>query len=64
MLSAALQRHPSIRLLVPLVVGIVLGWYLHIPDLPGLWISFIVSWVAFLVAYLLSKRFPWLFGWI
>ena len=64
MLSAALQRHPSIRLLVPLVVGIVAGWYLHIPDLPGLWISFIVSWVAFLATYLLSKRFTWLFGWI
>ena len=62
MLSTTLQRHPSIRLLVPLVVGIVAGWYLHVPDLSGQWIFFIASWVAVLAAYLLSKRFKWLFG--
>ena len=62
MLSAAIQRHPSIRLLLPLVAGIVMGWYLHISHIEWVCAIALLSWGVLVTERLLSKRFDWLFG--
>lgn len=62
MLSAAIQRHPSIRLLVPLVAGIVMGWYLPISHLEWIWAFIFLSWVILVGVLFLNKRQNWLFG--
>ncbi len=62
MLSAAIQRHPSIRLLLPLVAGIVMGWYLHKSHIEWVCAIALLSWSILVTERLLSKRFDWLFG--
>ena len=62
MLSAAIQRHPSIRLLLPLVAGIILGWYIPISHIEWICAIALLTWVVLVIERLLSKRQNWLFG--
>lgn len=64
MLSAAIQKHPSIRLLLPLVAGIVVGWYLPISHIEWEWVSVIAifAWGVLVTESVLSKRNDWVFG--
>ena len=62
MLSSAIQRHPFIRLLLPLMVGITLGYYFPVSSLP--WILGILGcgWVILIVGFVLLKKMPTIFG--
>lgn len=62
MLTSALQRHPSLRLLLPLAAGIVIGYYLPFPH--KAWgMSIVISgWLFVTCAYLTRKRWRWFFG--
>ena len=62
MLTAVLQRHPSLRLLLPLVAGIVIGYYL--PSLHKAWGMGVIvfTWILLTSAYLTRKRWRWFFG--
>lgn len=62
MLSAAFERHPSLRLLLPLATGITVGWFIPLTNVDWLWMLILVSWIGLLVAYLLGGRNKWLFG--
>lgn len=62
MLSAAIQRHPSIRLLLPLVAGIVMGWYLPTSHIEWICAIALLSWGVLVTERFLSKRFDGLFG--
>lgn len=62
MLSAAIQRHPSIRLLLPLIAGIVMRWYLPLPHLEWVGAFMLLSWVALVFGCFLDKKTDWLFG--
>lgn len=62
MLSTAIQRHPSIRLLIPLVAGIVIGWYLPIFHLEWIWALIFFSWVVLTAALFFNKLHNALFG--
>jgi competence protein ComEC len=62
MLSTAIQRHPSIRLLLPLVVGIVVRWYTPISYDEWIWAVLLISWLVVAFERLIDKKGVWLFG--
>lgn len=67
MLFASLHRYPFLRLLIPLIVGILCGDYLFSRGISVSWLLFLgASLLLFLllVAFYFSKRFSyrWLFG--
>ena len=62
MLSAAFERHPSLRLLVPLAIGITCGWYLHLTDAGWILALMLCCWGILIATFLLSKRCHWSFG--
>ncbi len=47
------KRAPALRLLIPLIAGILLQWYAIVP-LPFLWVGFIVTFISAAVYQLIS----------
>lgn len=62
MLSTAIQRHPSIRLLLPLAVGIVVRWYSPVSYDKWIWAVILISWLVLAFEHLINKKCSWLFG--
>ena len=62
MLSTAIQRHPSIRLLLPLVVGIVTRWYSPVSYDEWIWAVILISLFVSAFEHLINKKCDWLFG--
>ena len=62
MLTAVIQKHPSFRLLLPLVAGIVARWYWPISHTEWLWALGLLAWAVSAVAHRANRHQEWLFG--
>lgn len=62
MLSTAIQRHPSIRFLLPLAVGIAIRWYMPISHNHWIWAFLFLSWLILVAERFLHKKADWVFG--
>ncbi|MCR4765989.1 MAG: competence protein ComEC family protein [Bacteroidaceae bacterium] len=62
MLSTAIQRHPSIRLLLPLAVGIAIRWYIPITHLEWVWVLLLFAWLVAVSEVIFNKRHDWIFA--